>query len=325
MAQSIAQAEQLVEQATASSLSGPEWALNMAVCDLSNADPAIGEMVVRALQRKLQDESPRVVLHALILVEALVKNGSPALHAHVGARSFLNAVAALTDGSLGFDVQKQSLLLIKQWADAFAGAGALSAFQDVYRQLKLQGADFPELENDAPVFTPPPSSLPAVATAASGFDSVAAGKRTRAQQLEKLHADLAVVMDKAAQLRDIWTGGAQGEALEDALDFLRQCQPRMNTLIEGGIMGKIDEKTLEKCLTANDHLLKVLEECRSGGSGSRHSEDLMSFDSPPRAGRKSDVSSGMSHLSLREAEAGGARPSSPTRASTLASMDDGAL
>lgn len=38
---SFAQAEQLVEQATAASLSGPEWAINMAVCDLSNADPAM--------------------------------------------------------------------------------------------------------------------------------------------------------------------------------------------------------------------------------------------------------------------------------------------
>lgn len=217
---------------------------------------------MRALQRKLQSETPRVVLQALVLVEALVKNGSPALHTHVGARSFLNAVAALTDGSLGFDVQKQSLLLIKQWADAFAGGAApqLTAFQDVYRQLKLQGAEFPELENDAPVFTPPQSSVPAsgsfrgnaatmVAPPPSGGASFDVGKRTREQQIQKLHADLEVVMEKIALLRDTWSSGAQDEELEDVLDFLRQCQPRMNTLIEGGIMGKIDEKTLEKCLT----------------------------------------------------------------------------
>lgn len=221
------------------------------------------------------------MLQALILVEAVVKNGPKAIHAQIAARGFLNAVAALTDGSLGFDVQNQSLLLIKQWADAFTGS-SLTAFQDIYRQLKLQGVDFPEIENDAPIFTPPPSSVsvasplsaassfhsdlrvgnvgPATAgVAASGFDGgIAGAKRTREQQIEKLHVDLQVVMEKITLFRDIWTGGGGGEELEDALDFLRQCQPRMNTLIEGGIMGKIDEKTLEQCLTVRYGLLEAI-------------------------------------------------------------------
>lgn len=239
-----------------------------------------GDDIVRALQKKLQSESPRTVLQTLILVEAVVKNGPKAIHAQIGARSFLNAVAALTDGSLGFDVQNQSLLLIKQWADAFAGS-SLTAFQDIYRQLKLQGVDFPEVEHDAPIFTPPPSSVSVAASplssagsfridsrggggggaaaVAAGFDGGAAGaKRTREQQIEKLHMDLQVVMEKITLFRDIWTGGGSGEELEDALDFLRQCQPRMNTLIEGGIMGKIDEKTLEKCLTVRSLCLCLL-------------------------------------------------------------------
>lgn len=239
-----------------------------------------GDVVVRALQRKLQDESPRVVLQTLILAEALVKNGSQTLHAHVGTRSFLHAIAALTDGSLGFDVQQQSLLLIKQWADAFASsADAPTAFQDEYRQLKLRGADFPELANDAPVFTPPPSSLPASVASVSPVatpsvvDGSSVVKRTRAQQLAKLHDDLAVVMQNVTQLRDLWTGGVQGDALEDALDFLRQCQPRMNTLIEGGIMGKIDEVTLEKCLTVRSWALR--DERRKGASTASHTLSLV--------------------------------------------------
>lgn len=199
------------------------------------------------------------MLQTLVLIETVVKNGPKAIHAQIGTRAFLNDVAALTDGSLGFDVQNQSLLLIKQWADAFSGS-SLTAFQDVYRQLKLQGVEFPESENDVPIFTPPPSSATTLGATSSfrvdprGGGAVAgnsSSKRTREQQIEKLHLDLQVVTEKIAVLRDLWTSGASGDELEDALDFLRQCQPRMNTLIEGGIMGKIDEKTLEKCLTVS--------------------------------------------------------------------------
>uniref|UniRef100_K3WUT1 VHS domain-containing protein n=1 Tax=Globisporangium ultimum (strain ATCC 200006 / CBS 805.95 / DAOM BR144) TaxID=431595 RepID=K3WUT1_GLOUD len=306
--QEVAEIGDLIERATAEHLTEPEWQLNIAICDIANSNHAIGEDIVRALQKKLRSESPRTVLQTLVLIETVVKNGPKSIHTQIGTRAFLNDIAALTDGSLGFDVQNQSLLLIKQWADAFSGS-ALTAFQDMYRQLKLQGVEFPESENDVPIFTPPPSSVaaPALSTTSSfRMDPRAGGtsagssssKRTREQQIEKLHLDLQVVMEKITQFRDIWTSGTSGEELEDVLDFLRQCQPRMNTLIEGGIMGKIDEKTLEKCLTINDHLIKALEESRP--SSSSQNADLMSFDSPPRASRKSDLSNGMDRLNLQE-------------------------
>ncbi|GMF32610.1 unnamed protein product [Phytophthora lilii] len=237
-AQELAEAEQLVARATDEALAGPEWALNIALCDCANAHHAVCDDIVRLLQRRLQSGRPKATLLALVLTETLVKNGPPAVHSQVGSRQFLNEVAALADGALGVDVQNRALLLIRQWADAFQGS-ELRAFQDVYRQLKLQGVAFPEAENDAPIFTPPSSAVE---------EDVAPERRTREQQIQKLHADLKVVQEKIKLLRELHTRGQTGDQLEDVLDFLRQCQPRMNTLIEGGIMGKIDERTLEECL-----------------------------------------------------------------------------
>ncbi|EGZ17164.1 hypothetical protein PHYSODRAFT_300330 [Phytophthora sojae] len=248
MAEYSTEAEDLVLRATDETLAGPEWALNMALCDCANAQHAACDDIVRLLQRRLQSGQPKVALLALVLTETLVKNGPAAVHSLVGSRLFLNEVAALSDGSLGVDVQNQALLLIRQWADAFMG-GELHAFQDVYRQLKLQGVAFPEVENDVPIFTPPSSTTAASREESSAGFAAAAPRRTREQQLEKLHADLKVVQEKIKLLRELHTKGQTGEQLEDVLDFLRQCQPRMNTLIEGGVMGKIDERTLEECLT----------------------------------------------------------------------------
>lgn len=208
---------------------------------------------MRLLLRRLQSGSPRATLLALVLAETVVKNGPRAVHAQVGSRAFLNEVAALSDGAMGCDVQNHALVLIKQWAAAFAGSD-LPAFQDTYRQLKLRGVVFPDVENDAPVFTPPTSAHAAGSSRAleRGGAGVAAaagdGMTRREQQIAKLHADLEAVMDKISQLRSLTARGDGGEDLENVLDFLHQCQPRMNTLIEGGIMGKIDERTLEECL-----------------------------------------------------------------------------
>uniref|UniRef100_H3GJN8 VHS domain-containing protein n=1 Tax=Phytophthora ramorum TaxID=164328 RepID=H3GJN8_PHYRM len=301
-AQEVAEAEELVARATDEALTGPEWALNMALCDCANAHHAVCDDIVRFLQRRLQSGSPKVVLLALILTETVVKNGPPAIHCQVGSRLFLSEVAALSDGSLGVDVQNQALLLIRQWADAFKG-GELQAFQDVYRQLKMQGVAFPEVENDAPIFTPPSSAA-----------SVGAATGDEEQQLEKLHADLKVVQQKIKQLRDLHTRGQTGEQLEDVLDFLRQCQPRMNTLIEGGIMGKIDEHTLEECLN-------TLEECSK-----TKTNDMMTFDSPPRAARTAGLSVGVAELNLDADRTSGSAATAPrpmlSPRSTLTTMDD---
>ncbi|EEY61036.1 uncharacterized protein PITG_01280 [Phytophthora infestans T30-4] len=301
------------------SLAGPEWALNIALCDCANASDAVCDDIVRFLQRRLQSNSPKVALLALVLTETVVKNGPPAIHSQVGSRVFLSEVAALADGSLGVDVQNQALLLIRQWADAFKGT-ELQAFQDVYRQLKMQGIAFPEIENDAPIFTPPSSTS---IREEDYTTSAAPGRHTREQQLQKLHADLKVVQEKIKQLRDLHTRGQTGEQLEDVLDFLRQCQPRMNTLIEGGIMGKIDERTLEECLNVNDTLMKTLEECSK-----TKMQDMMTFDSPPRVNHTAGLQQGVSDLSLNGAgtvsSSAAAAPRAVTSArSTLTTLNDG--
>ncbi|KAL7694658.1 putative VHS domain, GAT domain superfamily protein [Plasmopara halstedii] len=291
-AQEVAELEGLVARATDSTLEGPEWALNMALCDCANARRRYCDDIVRFLLHRLQSGNPKVTLLALVLTETLVKNGPSKIHSRVASRNFLNQVVRVTDGSLGVDVQNQALLLIQQWADAFKGG----AFQHVYRQLKLQGVAFPEVEHDAPVFTPP-SSIDSVREENVLSSSAGAGpvRKTRELQLQKLHDDLKVVQQKIKVLKDLYFRGQTGEELDDILDFLRQCQPRMNTLIEGGIMGKIDERTLEECLTVNDHLMKSLEECSQSKK-----KELITCDSPPQAHHTAGMQQRMEMITLND-------------------------
>ncbi|CAI5745947.1 unnamed protein product [Peronospora destructor] len=326
--QEVMQVEELVARATDEALMGPEWALNLELCDYANAHYTLCDDIVRLLQRRLQSGEPKVTLLALILTETVVKNGPRAIHSQVGSTFFLKEVAALSDGSLGVDVQNQALLLIRQWADAFRGS-ELQAFEDIYRQLKMRGVIFPEVKNDVPIFTPPSST--ATASAATGQDesyaAAASERRTRTKQLEKLQDDLKIVQQKIKLMRDLDTCGQTGEQLEDVLDFLRQCQPRMNTLIEGGVMDKIDEHTLEQCLNVNDNLMKALEECSK-----TKNKNMMTFDLPPSASHMMELSQEAAELPLdergRTLDSVAAAPRSvllpPARSASI-DMDDGVV
>lgn len=197
------------------------------------------------MQRQLGSGSPHVALLTLFVAETLVKNGTSHVHQSFASRTFLNEVAALTDGSMGIDVQNKALVMIRQWADAFASS-SLTVYQDTYRTLKIRGAIFPDIENDVPVFTPPPSSSSSISNVSTHVST----PRTHTQQVAKLNADLVVVTKKIELYRELRSSNTpfDAESMIDVLDFLRQCQPRMNTLIEGGIMGKLNERTLEQCL-----------------------------------------------------------------------------
>jgi hypothetical protein len=204
---------------------------------------------------KIQSDSAKVVLLALTLIENLMKNGSETLHVQV-SRQCLKEIASLTDGRMGFDIQTKALSLIEQWGKEFTSS-SLTAFQDMYQQLKLRGDILPEKGNILPLCLDRSSSSSSFSRS-SGKTSDK--KQNLSAQVQKLHEDFKVVIEKINLYKDLRTKEKTDEEIEDVLDFLRQCQPRMNTLIEGGLSGKLDEKTLEKCLNVSK-IVVILDPC----------------------------------------------------------------
>lgn len=79
------------------------------------------------------------------------------------------------------------------------------------------------------------------------------------------------------------------------------------------------------CEQVNDNLMKTLEECSK-----TKTNDMMTFDSPPRANRTARLSDGVAALNLddggRASGSAAAAPRSvPSPRSTLTTMDDGML
>eukprot|EP01063_Lacrimia_lanifica_P029155 TRINITY_DN439_c1_g2_i1.p1 TRINITY_DN439_c1_g2~~TRINITY_DN439_c1_g2_i1.p1 ORF type:complete len:526 (+),score=147.64 TRINITY_DN439_c1_g2_i1:54-1631(+) len=79
---------QLVEEATSDMLLRPDWGKNMEVCDVVNGKLDASKEVVKAIRRRTNNNNPKVQYLALVLLEAVIKNGG---------RRFCRELAACSD------------------------------------------------------------------------------------------------------------------------------------------------------------------------------------------------------------------------------------
>ncbi|KDO35687.1 hypothetical protein SPRG_18845 [Saprolegnia parasitica CBS 223.65] len=225
----------LLTTVCAGDATNPDWGVILELCDVVGASPADGEATSRAIQRLLsRRESEDHVSLALLTTETIMKN-CPSFVNLVAHRLFLQEIVALVDGDGRYpDASARALRMLQEWSTEYPSQ---PVFRDTFMQLQLQSASAGSVDVD---------------------DRTPVAKPSLALEFDKLRQDLVVVEDKIKTYVNLVALGNCEDA-EDVLDFLQQCQPRMNTLIEAGLAGKLDEATLETCLTVNDRLIKVLE------------------------------------------------------------------
>ncbi|KAF7151440.1 hypothetical protein RHSIM_Rhsim02G0181000 [Rhododendron simsii] len=178
-----------VERATSDMLIGPDWAMNIEICDMLNRDPAdmgaIGQSkdVVKGIKKRLGSKNPKVQLLALTsarsessdlhanpgetgsqafaygywLLETVIKNCGDLIHMHVAEKDLPHEMVKIVKKKPDFHVKEKILILIDTWQEAFGGPRArYPQFYAAYQELLRAGAVFPQrTESSAPVFTPP--------------------------------------------------------------------------------------------------------------------------------------------------------------------------
>mmetsp|Transcript_1987 Transcript_1987/g.5956 ORF Transcript_1987/g.5956 Transcript_1987/m.5956 type:complete len:438 (-) Transcript_1987:600-1913(-) len=257
---------QVVERATSDLLMGPDWGLNMELCDFINREPECAGDAVKALQKQLRaGANTRTASLALVCAETCVKNCAVHMHSAMATKPFMDDMTALATthemGPVAHESREKALELIQDWGMAFNGR--LPVFTNTYQGLLQRGVRFAPLpEGAAPIFTPKPSVAPAAAPEAAdgGEEKLAEGGAGDASA--KLDADLVVVAEKIKLCRDLLPespGIAQDEVLSEVVGFLEACKPRMVALVEAGMTGALSEELLGKVLTVNDALINTLE------------------------------------------------------------------
>ncbi|XP_061951603.1 TOM1-like protein 9 isoform X1 [Populus nigra] len=265
----------MVERATSDMLIGPDWAMNIEICDICNRDPSQAKDVVKGIKKKLGSRNSKVQLLSLTLLETIIKNCGDIVHMHVAEKDLLHEMVRIAKKKPDLHVKEKILVLVDTWQEAFGGARArYPQYYAAYQELLRAGAVFPpRSESSAPLFTPPQtqplSSYPqnlrnieypqgaAESPAESEFPTLSLTEIQNARGIMDVLSEMLNALDPRNK------EGIRQEVIVDLVDQCRTYKQRVVHLVNS----TTDESLLCQGLALNDDLQRVLARHESISSG----------------------------------------------------------
>ncbi|TMW64423.1 hypothetical protein Poli38472_013045 [Pythium oligandrum] len=278
----------LISKATCEFEKEEHWDRIMKVVDvLSNtANKNVLKESIRYLRLRLGDPSTRIVLLALTLTEALVKNCNRYVHKEIASEAFMGEMESLYKvhsrkrGRDSMEIESRALELIQAWGEAFMHQKfEYPYFIYTYEKLRKKGARFPKYNKDsAPIVTPPPRSFSS-SSVSSGNGSRANGSvSSSSSSLAKLSSkEVYHVATNVAEMFEDMIHESEKDAPSIAdrgviIELAAQAQElvhRLRSVIESAAESDSDE--LGKYLSVNDTLQNALTRYedlkKNGGKG----------------------------------------------------------
>ncbi|KAL9315229.1 hypothetical protein ACSQ67_016230 [Phaseolus vulgaris] len=256
-----------VEKATSDLLMGPDWTMNIEICDSINSNHWQPKDVVKAVKRRLQHRSSRVQLLALTLLETMVKNCGDFVHFQIAERNILEEMIKIIRKKADMQVRDKILMLLDSWQEAFGGPGGKHPqYYWAYEELKRSGVVFPKRSPDAaPIFTPPPTH-PNVRNMPAGYGMPSNSSKTLDEtmateieslsmsSLESMRHVLDLLSDMLQAVNPSDRAAVKDEVIIDLVDRCRTNQKKlMQMLTTTG-----DEELLGRGLELNDSIQGLL-------------------------------------------------------------------
>ncbi|XP_050366415.1 TOM1-like protein 9 [Argentina anserina] len=265
----------MVERATSDMLIGPDWAMNIEICDICNHDPVQAKDVVKGIKKRLGSRNSKVQLLALTLLETIIKNCGDIVHMHVAEKDLLHEMVKIVKKKPDYHVKEKILILIDTWQEAFGGPRArYPQYYAAYQELLRAGAVFPHRSDAAaPVFTPPQtqplSSLPQnlqnldnprdipEPSAEPDFPTLTLTEIQNARGIMDVLAEMLSAIDPENR---------EGLRQEVIVDLVEQCRTYKQRVVHL-VNSTSDESLLCQGLALNDDLQRLLAKHEAIASG----------------------------------------------------------
>ncbi|XP_024005032.1 TOM1-like protein 9 isoform X2 [Eutrema salsugineum] len=265
----------MVERATSEMLIGPDWAMNLEICDMLNSDPAQAKDVVKGIKKRIGSRNPKAQLLALTLLETIVKNCGDMVHMHVAEKGVIHEMVRIVKKKPDFHVKEKILVLIDTWQEAFGGPRArYPQYYAGYQELLRAGAVFPQRsERSAPVFTPPQSQP--LTSYPPNLRNPGPSNAMPEPSVEPEFPTLSLseiqnakgIMDVLAEMLSALEPGNKEDLKQEVMvDLVEQCRTYKQRVVHL-VNSTSDESLLCQGLALNDDLQRVLTSYEAISSG----------------------------------------------------------